>query len=112
MSMTREEMIEQVKAMSEEDDDTTVGYYLDNAGEIILNRMYPYDECRSPADGTEVVVPSRYLNLQMRMTVVLLNKRAIEGESMHIENGINRHYSGAEIPPEMLREIVPKAVPL
>ena len=46
----------------------------------------------------------------MRMTVVLLNKRGADGESMHIENGINRHYGAAEVPAEMLREIVPKAV--
>ena len=108
MAMTRDEMIAQVCAMSEETDETTVGYYLDNAGEIILNQLYPYDESREQIET--LAVPDRYLNLQMRMTVVLLNKRGADGESMHIENGINRHYGAAEVPAEMLREIVPKAV--
>ena len=108
MSMTREEMIAQVCAMSEEDDATTVGYYLDNAGEIILGQLYPFDETRDTLET--VVVPDRYLNLQMRITVVLLNKRAVEGESMHIENGINRHYSSTDIPADMRREIIPKGV--
>lgn len=108
MSMTRDEMIAQVCAMSEETDETTVGYYLDNAGEIILAQLYPFDESRETLET--VAVPDRYLNLQMRITVVLLNKRAVEGESMHIENGINRHYSSTDIPADMRREIIPKGV--
>lgn len=108
MSMTREEMIARVCAMSEESDATTVGYYLDNAGEIILAQLYPYDESRLLLET--LAVPDRYLNLQMRITVVLLNKRAVEGESMHIENGINRHYSSTDIPADLRREIIPKAV--
>lgn len=108
MSMTREEMIAQVSEMAEESDTVAVGYYLDNAGEIILNQLYPFDE--NWDTGAELTVPARYLNLQMRMAVVLLNKRGADGESMHIENGINRHYGAADIPADMRREIVPKAV--
>lgn len=108
MSMTREEMIAQVSEMAEESDTVMVGYYLDNAEEIILNQLYPFDENWSTE--TTMTVPDRYLNLQMRMAVVLLNKRGADGESMHIENGINRHYGAADIPADMRREIVPKAV--
>lgn len=108
MSMTREEMIAQVSEMAEVSDTEMVGYYLDNAAEIILNQLYPFDENWNTE--TELTVPTRYLNLQMRMTVVLLNKRGADGESMHIENGINRHYGSADIPADMRREIVPKAV--
>jgi hypothetical protein len=108
MSMTREEMIARVCEMAEESDSQAVGYYLDNAGEIILNQLYPFDE--NWDTESELTVPTRYLNLQMRMAVVLLNKRGADGESMHIENGINRHYGAADIPEDMRREIVPKAV--
>ena len=108
MSMTREEMIAQVSAMAEEDDATVVGYYLDNAAEIILNQMYPYDESREGL--TELAVLDKYLYTQMRIAVVLLNKRGADGESMHIENGINRHYSSTDIPADLRRQIVPKAV--
>ena len=102
--MTREEMIAQVKKMAEVSDDEMVGYYLDNSQEIILNTLYPFDENR------EEEIPSRYLNLQMRMAVILLNKRGADGESVHIENGIHRHYSSGDVPGELLREITPKAV--
>lgn len=108
MSMTREEMIAQVSARAEEDDPTVVGYYLDNAAEIILNQMYPYDESRERL--TELAVPDKYLYTQMQIAVVLLNKRGADGESMHIENGINRHYSSTDIPADLRRQIVPKAV--
>ena len=108
MSMTREEMIAQVSTMAEESDAIAVGYYLDNAAEIILNQLYPFNE---DWDTEQLpAVPARYLNLQMRMAVVLLNKRGADGESMHIENGVNRHYGAADIPADMRREIVPKAV--
>lgn len=108
MAMTREEMIAQVCAMSEESDPVAVGYYLDNAAEIILNQLHPFDEDWLLQEN--LTVPARYLNLQMRMAVVLLNKRGADGESMHIENGVNRHYGSADIPADMRREIVPKAV--
>ncbi len=102
--MTKEEMIAQVKKMAEVSDDEMVGYYLDNAKEILLNQLHPFDET------WEDEVPPRYINLQMRMTVVLLNKRGADGESVHIENGIHRHYSAGDIPGEMLREVTPRAV--
>lgn len=108
MSMTREEMIARVSELAEESDLETVGYYLDNAAEIIINKLYPFDESLETLE--ERTVPAKYLNLQMRITVVLLNKRGADGESMHIENGINRHYGAGEVPSDMLREIVPKAV--
>lgn len=107
MSMTREEMIQIVMSESEETDEDVVGYYLDNAAEIILNQRYPHEE---DWEGVTPKVPSRYLHLQTRMAVILLNKRGADGESMHVENGINRHYGSADIPADLLRQIVPKAV--
>jgi hypothetical protein len=108
MKKTRQEMIARVSEMAEEADLETVGYYLDNAAEILLNNLYPFDEAWETEEP--LTVPNRYLNLQMRMAVVLLNKRGADGETMHIENGINRHYGAADIPSDMLCEIVPKAV--
>lgn len=107
MSITREEMIARVSAESEEDDTRAVEFYLDNAAEVILNRLYPFDES---TEGIERTVPSKYLSLQMRIAIGFLAKRGAEFEGTHVENGIHRHYSSADVPADMLREITPKAV--
>lgn len=110
MAMTREEMIAQVSEMAEESDSVAVGYYLDNAAEVILNTMYPFNEDWETETGELPTIPVRYENLQMRIAVIFLNKRGADGESMHIENGINRHYSTTDVPADLRRQIVPKAV--
>lgn len=110
MAMTRDEMIKQVSEMAEERDLSAVGYYLDNAAEVILNQMYPFNESWETEDGSSPTVPARYQNVQMRIAVIFLNKRGADGESMHIENGINRHYSTTDVPADLRRQIVPKAV--
>lgn len=111
--ITREQMIQTVSEQSEVEDTDVVGFYVDNAAEVILNQLYPYDELWDEATSDTITmtdaVPTRYQNLQMRIAIVFLNKRGADGETMHIENGINRHYSGTDVPPDMLRQIVPKA---
>ena len=104
--MTDAEMIEEIKMVAETDDDVLVGYYLDNAKEIVLNQLYPFDEHYTD------VIPPRYEHLLTRIAVVLIAKRGAEGETMHIENGINRHYNSADVPAALLRQITPKAVPV
>ncbi len=111
--ITRAQMIQMVSTQSEVEDTDVVGFYVDNAAEVILNQLYPYDELWEEATSESVTmsdaVPARYQNLQMRIAIVFLNKRGADGESMHIENGINRHYNAADVPTDMLREILPKA---
>ena len=108
--MIRSEMIAQIMEISEEDDADIVGFYLDNAEEIILNQLYPFDESREAL--SEVTVPSRYTRFWERLTIYLLAKNGADGESVHIENGIHRHYTATDVPADMLREITPKAVVL
>ena len=74
--------------------------YLDIAGHKIVNRAYPYDD-------TVTEVPRRYGYLQCDIAAYLLNKRGAEGQTSHSENGISRSYASADVPPEMLREVVP-----
>lgn len=94
------EKIKLVKAMSGETDVDTVSAYLSLAGDKICRRAYPFD----PA-VTEV--PERYHFLQVEIAVYLLNKRGAEGEAAHSENGISRTYENGDVPPSMLRQIVP-----
>lgn len=87
------------------DDDTTLLSYLEQAKDVILNRMYPYMD--EEAYET-LLIPKRYEYKQIRIAAYLLNKRGAEGEIQHIENGIHRNYKNADVPAEMLMDIMPR----
>lgn len=91
---------EMVKAMAEETNDSTVSAYLGIAGNKICRKAYPFDP-------TVTEVPEQYHFLQVEIAVYLLNKRGAEFETSHSENGISRTYENGDVPPSMLRQIVP-----
>ena len=86
----------------DDEDSDVLSVYLEIAGQKILNRMYPY---RDNHDETDV--PERYCMLQVGIACYLMNKRGAEGEIQHIENGIHRNYGDADVPEQMLKDIVP-----
>ena len=98
--MLNVEKIEMVKAMAEEANDNTVSSYLKIAGNKICRKAFPFDP-------TANEVPEQYDLLQVEIAVYLLNKRGAEGEASHSENGISRTYENGDVPPSMLRQIVP-----
>lgn len=100
--MTKAEKIELVKAMSEETDESIISAYLNLAGSKICRIAYPYD-------FTVTDCPARYEHLQIEAAVYLLNKRGGEGETIHIENGITRHYESGDLPTALVKQIVPLA---
>ena len=104
--MTEEEKIEFLKVLV-----GTVGFgedkllkaYLRIAASIILKRLYPFDK-----DG-EKKLPGSYAVKQCEIACFLYNKRGAEGETAHDENGIKRTYESGDVPPSMLKDIVPFA---
>ena len=74
---------------------------LEQAKDAVLNQMYPFGY----KEGTEV--PAKYETVCVRIAVYLYNKQGAEGQSIHIENGIHRHYEDGDIPPSMLKRITP-----
>ena len=101
--MTRDEKIEALQAMMDDDTPGSVlSIYMNLAGQKILNRMYPFKE-----DFTDMDVPDKYAMTQLDIAVYLLNKRGAEGEIQHIENGIHRNYGSSDIPDGMLKDVVP-----
>lgn len=74
--------------------------YLSEAEAEILNRLYPF------GDGTETL-PPKYNMLQVEIAEFLALKRGAEYETIHDENGVNRHYGGNHIPESLLRQITP-----
>lgn len=107
--MTQAEKIAKLRTMIDDHDepDEVLSVYLDLAGDKILNRMYPYK-----TDYTGLEVPDRYASVQLKVSAYMLLKRGAEGQIQHIENGIHRNYGSADIPEEMLREVVPYCQPI
>jgi hypothetical protein len=96
------EKIELVKAMTGETNENTVSAYLGMAGNKICRKAFPFDP-------TVADVPEQYEFTQVEIAVYLLNKRGAEGETAHSENGISRSYEDGDVPPTLLRQIVPMA---
>lgn len=100
--MTNEEKLILLKQMYDGDeDDAVLSTYLALAADKILNRLYPYAD----TDGKDV--PKKYINTQISIACYLLGKRGAEGETAHKENGIDRTYASADVPEDMLKDIVP-----
>lgn len=100
--MTDTEKLTMLKAMTGEKDESVLSTYLSIAGNKVLKRDYPFD-------STVTVVPDRYAYNQVEIAAYLVNKRGAEGETAHSENGISRSYEDGDVPPTLLREIVPCA---
>ena len=100
--MTDAEKLQMVKAMTGETDEGTLSTYLSIAGSKVCRKAYPFDP-------TVITVPDRYAHIQVEIAVYLLNKRGAEGQTAHSENGISRSYEDGDVPPTLLRDIVPFA---
>ncbi|EHO32983.1 hypothetical protein HMPREF0995_02921 [Lachnospiraceae bacterium 7_1_58FAA] len=100
--MTDTEKLTMLKVMTGEKDESVLSTYLSIAGNKVLKRAYPFD-------STVTVVPDRYAYNQVEIAAYLVNKRGAEGETAHSENGISRSYEDGDVPPTLLREIVPCA---
>ena len=100
--MTDAEKLKMVKAMTGETDEGTLSTYLSIAGNKGCRKAYPFD----PA---VTAVPDQYAHIQVEIAVYLLNKRGAEGQTAHSENGISRSYEDGDVPPTLLRDIVPFA---
>lgn len=100
--MTSADKLKMLKAMTGEADEEVLSTYLSIAGNKVLRRAYPYDDA-------VIEVPDRYAYTQLEIAVYLMNKRGAEGQTAHSENGISRSYEDGDVPPSLLREIVPCA---
>ncbi len=68
--------------------DALVSVLLEDAQSAILRRLYPFG---IPESVT--AVPSIYEMLQCKLAARYFLRRGAEGEYIHDENGINRHYA-------------------
>lgn len=98
--MTTADKLKMLQTMTGEQDGTLLSTYLMIAESKVLRRAYPFDAGKAE-------VPACYEMKQLEIAAYLINKRGAEGETAHSENGISRTYEDGDVPPSMLREIVP-----
>lgn len=75
--------------------DEILEFYLDNASEVIC-------DIRN-SDNVE----KKYLTTQIKIAIEMYNKRGVEGQVGHNENGISRSYEKADISKSLLDSITP-----
>ncbi len=100
--MTTAEKIIRVQTLlgnDEEATDALISVYLDYAKDAILNRRYVG---KIPMYITDV--PCEYENLQIRLAERYFLKRGAEGEAVHLEDGVHRHY-GSVNDEDLLKEV-------
>lgn len=98
--MTDSEKLAMLKAMTGEKKKPVLSTYLSIAGNKVCRRAYPFDP-------TQTTVPPQYEIIQIEIAAYLLNRRGSEGETVHLENGISRHYEDGDVPPSLMRDIIP-----
>lgn len=98
--MTDTEKQKMLESITGETEEAVLSTYLTLAKGVVLRKAYPF------GDGTETV-PTKYETVQVEIAAYMLNKRGAEGESAHSENGVTRYYEDGDIPPTLLRRILP-----
>lgn len=100
--MTKAKKMKMLTSMTDEKDEEVLSTYLLLAKGVVLTKAFPYGN--APAK-----VPTQYDLVHVEIAAYLLNKRGAEGETVHLENGVSRHYEDGDIPPTLLRRITPMA---
>lgn len=98
--MTKTRKLTMLQHMTGETNEDVLSTYLTLAENVVLNKAFPY------GDGSEEM-PEKYETVQVEIAAYMLNKRGAEGEIVHLENGVSRHYEDGDIPPTLLRRITP-----
>ena len=98
--MTDSEKLSMLKVMTDTElSDEVLNVYLTIAGKKILAKAYPYEEV--------CAVPAKYHYLQVECAAYMVNKIGADYQLQHSENGITRTYEAPDVPPSMLRTIIP-----
>ncbi len=98
--MTTAEKSTMLTNMTGETDNAVLSTYLSLAEGVVIRKAFPF------GDGSEEM-PAKYDRTQVEIAAYMLNKRGAEGEKVHNENGVIRHYEDGDIPPTLLRRILP-----
>ena len=74
---------------------------LDFAKDKILKKRFPFG-------GVPEDFPEEYDQIHLQLAQYLLLRVGAEGETVHLENGISRHWEDGDVPATLMRQITPK----
>lgn len=94
--------LERLQLRTQESDEAVLSDCLESAKAAIMSRRYPFGEWPDELE-------ERYTDLQYRCALDIYNKAGAEGQLVHNENGIQRHFESAWVSEQLLREVVPIA---
>lgn len=100
--MTNDQKISMLQYMTDETDEGLLSTYLDLSQQIVFEKAFPYGDFPD-------TLPTQYDAVHVEIAAYLLNKRGAEGEIVHLENGVSRHWEDAGVSPSLLRRIIPFA---
>ena len=52
-------------------------------------------------------MPEKYNTVQLEIAAYMINKRGAEGEIVHLENGVSRHWEKGNLPTSLISRITP-----
>lgn len=78
-------------------EDDILQFYLDSASDIICDIR------------NSNIVERQYLTTQIKMAIEMYNRRGVEGQTSHTENGIGRTYERADVSYSLIKDIIPVA---
>ena len=99
--MTDEEKIAMLKLMTDETSTEVLSAYLNLAKQIIFEKAFPFGNYPEK-------MPSQWDGSHIELTTYMINKQGAEGETVHLENGVSRHWIDGGVN-AILRRIVPYA---
>lgn len=98
--MTDAEKLALVKALINDNNiaDTTVTAYLALSKDRLRERIYPFVDFTETTSGggEKYPLPTKYDRTQCELAARMLDRRGIEGETVHVENGVHRHYASCD----------------
>ena len=120
------DLMERLKLRTGETDEALLSDLLETAKYAILARRFPFGnypvravpalnehgEMMLDTNGNQIMdaetyVEDRYLDVQFRAALDLYNKMGAEGQTVHNENGITRHFEASWISTQIMSEVVP-----
>ena len=100
--MTEQEKLALLKLMTDETSATVLSAYLGLSQQIVYEKAFPFGAYPD-------TMPAQYDGVHVEIAAYMINKRGAEGETVHLENGVSRHWEDGGVSPSLLRRIVPFA---
>ncbi len=101
--MTDAEKLTMLVRLTNDADPDVLALYLDIAKAKILERLYPLND----TDRDSYEFPSFYDYAQIQIAQYMYENRGTFGLTSHTEQGVHDTFASADIPPELLKNILP-----